>query len=119
MASSSSSVFSPLLRPSLRLPTSCGTRSTAVHAVSADNAVVVAATPPPPLTAVSHRRELVVGTALGALFLRTPLSAGAREVEAGKYLPPAPSSPGFVFFKATTKDTPALRAGDHYFLAAF
>ncbi|EMS68214.1 hypothetical protein TRIUR3_09837 [Triticum urartu] len=33
-------------------------------------------------------------------------------VEAGKYLPPAPASPGFVFFKATTKDTPALRAGN-------
>jgi hypothetical protein len=60
----------------------------------------------------------VVGTALGALFARTPLPAGAREVEAGKYLPPAPSSPGFVFFKATTKDTPALRAGDHSVLAS-
>ncbi|XP_047055732.1 psbP domain-containing protein 6, chloroplastic [Lolium rigidum] len=110
MASSSSSVFSPLLRPSLRLPTSCGARSMAVHAVSADNAT--AATTPAPLAVASHRRELVVGTALGALFSRTPLPAGAREVEAGKYLPPAPSSPGFVFFKATTKDTPALRAGN-------
>ena len=117
MASSSSSVFSPLLRPSLRLPASCGTRSTAVHSASPDN--TAAATPPAPLAVVSQRRELVVGTALGALFLRTPLPAGAREVEAGKYLPPAPSSPGFVFFKATTKDTPALRAGDHSVLAAF
>ena len=61
----------------------------------------------------------MVGTALGALFSATPLPAGAREVEAGKYLPPAPSSPGFVFFKATTKDTPALRAGDHSILATF
>uniref|UniRef100_A0ACD5VT14 Uncharacterized protein n=1 Tax=Avena sativa TaxID=4498 RepID=A0ACD5VT14_AVESA len=109
MASSSSSVFSPLL-PRLRLRiTSCSTRASAPHAVSVDNAA--AASRPAPLAVVSHRRELVVGTAtaLGALF---SLPAGAREVEAGKYLPPAPASPGFVFFKATTKDTPALRAGN-------
>jgi hypothetical protein len=61
---------------------------------------------------VSHRRELVLGTALGALFLHAPLPAAAREVVVGSFLPPAPSNPGFVFFRATPKDTPALRAGD-------
>lgn len=57
---------------------------------------------------------MLLGTAaLGALFLRAPLlPAEAREVVVGKFLPPVPSSPGFVFFKASTKDTPALRAGD-------
>lgn len=56
---------------------------------------------------------MLLGTAaLGALFLRTPLPAEAREVVVGKFLPPVPSSPGFVFFKASTKDTPALRAGN-------
>ncbi|KAM3333163.1 hypothetical protein ACQJBY_028340 [Aegilops geniculata] len=111
MASSSSSVFSPLMRPSLRLPVaSVTTRSSAPAAVSAD--IAAPATQPAPIAVSGHRRELVVGTALGALFSATPLPAGAREVEAGKYLPPAPSSPGFVFFKATTKDTPALRAGN-------
>lgn len=96
---------------------SCATRCSAPHAVPVDNAAT--AQPPAPIAVVSHRRELVVGTALGALFSATPLPAGAREVEAGKYLPPAPSSPGFVFFKATAKDTPALRAGDHSVLATF
>ena len=38
-------------------------------------------------------------------------AAEAREVEVGSFLPPAPSDPSFVLFKATTKDTPALRAG--------
>lgn len=41
----------------------------------------------------------------------TSLDAEAREVEVGSFLPPAPSDPSFVLFKATTKDTPALRAG--------
>jgi hypothetical protein len=80
---------------------------------SADNAVPQ----PAPLVAVaSHRRELVLGAALGALLSRAPLPAQAREVEVGTYLPPAPSNPGFVFFRATPKDTPALRAGDVRFL---
>ncbi|WOH06336.1 hypothetical protein DCAR_0625761 [Daucus carota subsp. sativus] len=39
-------------------------------------------------------------------------AAEAREVEVGSFLPPAPSDPSFVLFKATTKDTPALRAGN-------
>lgn len=35
----------------------------------------------------------------------------AKEVEVGSYLPPSPSDPSFVLFKASPRDTPALRAG--------
>ncbi|KAH9314011.1 hypothetical protein KI387_022638, partial [Taxus chinensis] len=38
--------------------------------------------------------------------------AEAKEIQVGSYLPPAPSNEGFVQFKATNKDTPALRAGN-------
>ncbi|XP_062207171.1 psbP domain-containing protein 6, chloroplastic-like [Phragmites australis] len=104
-----SSVFSPLF-PSLRLPAPGSRSLPAPHAVpSTDNAVPRSA----PLVAVaSHRRELVLGAALSALLSRAPLPAKAREVEVGTYLLPAPSNPGFVFFQATPKDTPALRAGN-------
>lgn len=36
----------------------------------------------------------------------------AKDIQVGSYLPPAPSEAGFVQFKATNKDTPALRAGN-------
>lgn len=38
--------------------------------------------------------------------------AVAREVEVGSYLPTSPIDPSFVVFQATSKDTPALRAGN-------
>ncbi|KAL6616242.1 hypothetical protein ACP70R_038512 [Stipagrostis hirtigluma subsp. patula] len=110
-----SCVFSPLF-PSLRLHATRSLRCAAAppHAVS--SAGNVGAGPAPPLVAVasSHRRELVLGAAMSALLSRAPapLPAGAREVEVGAYLPPAPANPGFVFFRATSKDTPALRAGN-------
>ncbi|KAG2601380.1 psbP domain-containing protein 6, chloroplastic-like [Panicum virgatum] len=114
MASSVSS-SSPLFA-SLRPPAPAGSRCCAAPpqaaAPSAENAVP---SRPAPLVAVaSHRRELVLGAALGALLSvsRAPLPAQAREVVVGSYLPPAPSNPGFVFFRATPKDTPALRAGN-------
>ncbi|KAI4319644.1 hypothetical protein MLD38_033221 [Melastoma candidum] len=44
--------------------------------------------------------------------LLAPLPSAAKEVEVGSYLPTLPSDPSFVVFKATTKDTPALRAGN-------
>ncbi|GJM92820.1 hypothetical protein PR202_ga09324 [Eleusine coracana subsp. coracana] len=100
-----SSVFSPLFPSAARLPGS-GSRSPP-HAASVSTQA--------PLAAVvsQHRRELVLGTALSALFLHAPLlPAAAREVEVGSFLPPAPSNPGFVFFRANPKDTPALRAGN-------
>eukprot|EP00249_Psilotum_nudum_P002051 c14882_g1_i2 orf=313-1191(+) len=37
---------------------------------------------------------------------------GAKEAEVGAYLPSVPSKSGFVQFQATSKDTPALRAGN-------
>ena len=60
----------------------------------------------------------MLGAALSAVLSRGPLPpAQAREVEVGTYLPAAPANPGFVFFRATPKDTPALRAGEVSVLA--
>ncbi|KAK2647160.1 hypothetical protein Ddye_022355 [Dipteronia dyeriana] len=41
-----------------------------------------------------------------------PLSSQAREVDVGSYLPPSPSDPYFVLFKASLKDTSSLRVGN-------
>ncbi|XP_010036387.2 psbP domain-containing protein 6, chloroplastic [Eucalyptus grandis] len=67
-----------------------------------------------------ERRELLkrgtAALALAPLLWSTPPgvlpAAAAKEVEVGSYLPPSPSDPSFVFFKASPKDTPALRAGN-------
>ncbi|KAL5994728.1 PsbP domain-containing protein 6, chloroplastic [Asimina triloba] len=61
---------------------------------------------------LSRRRDFLSGIALISTLPAAPLVAGAREVEVGSYLPPSPSDPSFVVFKATSKDTPALRAGN-------
>lgn len=59
-----------------------------------------------------RRREILRGLAIAPLtLLKTPLPSEAREVDVGSYLPPAPSDSSFVFFKASPRDTPALRAG--------
>ncbi|KAJ6700175.1 hypothetical protein OIU79_013253 [Salix purpurea] len=42
----------------------------------------------------------------------TTTTSEAREIEVGSYLPPSPTDPSFVLFKASPKDTPALRAGN-------
>nr|ACG47492.1 hypothetical protein [Zea mays] len=104
----SSPLFTSLRLP---VPTIIPRCASPPHGVpSADDAVP---RPAPLVAAASHRRELVVGAALTAVLLpRAPLPAQAREVAVGTYLPPAPSNPGFVFFRATSKDTPALRAGN-------
>ncbi|KAF6149386.1 hypothetical protein GIB67_016924 [Kingdonia uniflora] len=60
---------------------------------------------------VSGRRELLGGVALVSVLLKDPLISEAREIEVGSYLQPSPLDPAFVVFKATAKDTPALRAG--------
>uniref|UniRef100_A0A0F7GXE1 Photosystem II reaction center PsbP family protein n=1 Tax=California macrophylla TaxID=337344 RepID=A0A0F7GXE1_9ROSI len=57
------------------------------------------------------RREFLKGLALSPLILEVPHSQ-AREIEVGSVLPPSPSDPSFVIFKASAKDTPALRAGN-------
>lgn len=59
-----------------------------------------------------NKRDFLWGITLGSLILKEPLKSVAREVEVGSYLPPSPSDPAFVVFKATPKDTPALRAGN-------
>ncbi|PON67540.1 PsbP family [Parasponia andersonii] len=68
----------------------------------------------PQLPQKTLRREFLRGVALLPLLLdlKTPSSSAAREVEVGSYLPPLPSDTSFVFFKASPKDTPALRAGN-------
>ncbi|GAV66109.1 PsbP domain-containing protein [Cephalotus follicularis] len=72
----------------------------------------------PPSTCQKHqfsirKRELLKGLAIIPLILsKKPPHSQAREVEVGSYLPPSPSDPSFVFFKATPNDTPALRAGN-------
>ncbi|KAM7255826.1 hypothetical protein ACFE04_011567 [Oxalis oulophora] len=85
-------------------------------------------TPPvPPLTTFHNnkqqtfllkKRDLLFNLGLSSAavlpltLLKEPPYSLAREVEVGSYLPPSPSDPSFVVFKATTKDTPALRAGN-------
>ncbi|TXG70257.1 hypothetical protein EZV62_005192 [Acer yangbiense] len=71
----------------------------------------------------SLRRQILKGLAIFPLtsttLLEQPLSSQAREVEVGSYLPPSPSDPSFVLFKASPKDTPALRAGAFLFIFIF
>lgn len=69
---------------------------------------------------LSLRREallkgLAAAAAAGAVLplLKAPPSFAAKEVEVGSYLPTLPSDPSFVLFKASPKDTPALRAGTY------
>ncbi|KAG6769060.1 hypothetical protein POTOM_022495 [Populus tomentosa] len=59
------------------------------------------------------RRQILKGLVLSPLILiKAPPSSEAREIEVGSYLPPSPTDPSFVLFKASPKDTPALRAGN-------
>ncbi|KAI3932367.1 hypothetical protein MKW92_020825 [Papaver armeniacum] len=63
-----------------------------------------------------RRREFVAAIGLISinfnLWLNQKPVADAREIEVGSFLPPFPSDPSFVVFKASSKDTPALRAGN-------
>lgn len=63
------------------------------------------------------RRQILEGLSILPLttaitVLEQPLPSLAKEVEVGSYLPPSSSDPSFVVFKASPKDTPALRAGN-------
>lgn len=67
---------------------------------------------------LSLRREIILKglSLLPLLELKQPRpSSAAKEIEVGSFLPPSPSDPSFVFFKASPKDTPALRAGLSFF----
>ncbi|KVI03437.1 psbP domain-containing protein 6, chloroplastic [Cynara cardunculus var. scolymus] len=44
--------------------------------------------------------------------LHSPSPSEAKEIEVGSYLPQSNSDPNFVMFQASSKDTPALRAGN-------
>lgn len=70
------------------------------------------------LTFSLRREALLKGLAAAAAgavlpLLKAPPSFAAKEVEVGSYLPTLPSDPSFVLFKASPKDTPALRAGTY------
>lgn len=54
----------------------------------------------------------MTGLTISPLILLNIPASEAREVVVGSYLPPSPADPSFVLFKATPKDTPALRAGN-------
>lgn len=56
------------------------------------------------------RRDLLLGISVLPFVLEVSPSE-SKEVEVGSFLPPSSSDPSFVFFKASSKDTPALRAG--------
>lgn len=79
-----------------------------------------------PLLPSQKRRELLLKAGLGLLplalvetILKVP-SAEAKDAVVGSYLPPSPSDSSFVVFKATPKDTPALRAGTLFtFISCF
>ncbi|CAO2831569.1 unnamed protein product [Amaranthus hypochondriacus] len=55
------------------------------------------------------RRDLLLGISVLPFVLEVSPSE-SKEVEVGSFLPPSSSDPSFVFFKASSKDTPALRA---------
>jgi hypothetical protein len=64
------------------------------------------------------RREAFAGFVVAGMLVGSPGRAGAyTQVEVGTYLPPAEDNTQYVQFKASTKDTPALRAGE--FLLCF
>ncbi|CAH9102535.1 unnamed protein product [Cuscuta europaea] len=63
-------------------------------------------------TEISKRALLNVGLGFMPLVTIHPPPASSREVEVGSYLPPSPSVPSFVLYKAKPTDTPALRAGN-------
>ncbi|KAI3926960.1 hypothetical protein MKX01_032875 [Papaver californicum] len=63
-----------------------------------------------------RRREFMAAIGLISininLWMNQKSISDAREIEVGSFLPPFPSDPSFVVFKASSKDTPALRAGN-------
>lgn len=64
------------------------------------------------LTSISRRQFLNGSLALVPLVISPPPPSQAKEIEVGSYLPKSTVDPSFVLFKATPKDTPALRAGN-------
>lgn len=68
----------------------------------------------------SLRRDFLKAISLLPLLdLKRPPPSAAKEIEVGSYLPPSPSDPSFVLFKASPRDTPALRAGTRFIHSFF
>ena len=63
---------------------------------------------------ISLRREIFIKglTMLSLVVLGGASISDAKKVEVGSYLPLSTTDPSFVAFKASPKDTPALRAGN-------
>jgi hypothetical protein len=61
---------------------------------------------------VGRRESLLLLGLLGSFAPSSASPAFAKEALVGSYLPAASSVDGFVQFTATSKDTPALRAGN-------
>ncbi|MCL7029287.1 hypothetical protein MKW94_022705 [Papaver nudicaule] len=63
-----------------------------------------------------RRREFMAAIGLISinmnLWMNQESISEAKEIDVGSFLPPFPSDPSFVVFKASSKDTPALRAGN-------
>ncbi|WOL18685.1 psbP domain-containing protein 6, chloroplastic [Canna indica] len=116
MANASAAPLHPLLSSIVSAGSSC--RSPSLPSSSPPpESVPVAANPSKPsssrkYSSVVRRRDLVAGVAFTPIFWKNPPALATREVEVGAYLPPSPTDPAFVLFKATSKDTPALRAGN-------
>ncbi|CAN0921593.1 PsbP domain-containing protein 6, chloroplastic [Linum grandiflorum] len=55
---------------------------------------------------------LISSSPLVSTIIKPPPDSLAKEIAVGSYLPPSQSDPSFVLFKASSKDTPALRAGN-------
>ncbi|GMY19674.1 psbP domain-containing protein 6, chloroplastic-like [Fagus crenata] len=75
------------------------------------------------VVSVSFRREVILkglatAVALPLLVLKEAPPSSAKEVEVGSYLPTLPSDPSFVLFKASPRDTPALRAALNFCIMA-
>ncbi|XP_073009294.1 psbP domain-containing protein 6, chloroplastic [Typha latifolia] len=113
--------ISKLFSSSSSIPTPTSLRSSSIPSSPPIESISVVCNPKKPLkdssksllaSVATSRRDLIGGIALASVILKRPSVSEAREVEVGSYLPPSPSDPSFVLFKATPKDTPALRAGN-------
>lgn len=111
MATSSTALVSPLL--SSILATSA--RSPPLLSFPPESLAIASSNPSRPsqwlCNPIARRRDFLAGIALATVLWKEPSASEAKDVEVGAYLPPAPFNPSFVVFKATPKDTPALRAG--------
>ncbi|KAK9156597.1 hypothetical protein Scep_003171 [Stephania cephalantha] len=115
MAATSAIPFAPILSPShSSSPPSHSSIRLQLQYSSSLPLPDLSISEPPRSQIISGRREVLLGAGIAlvsALFSGRSV-AEAREVEVGAYLPPSPSDPSFVVFKASPKDTPALRAGN-------